>query len=298
MAKRKTEQQDLATRAAREMSVVKRDDMIQHARFSLSIQEQRCVLYAISKIKPEDTAFTEYTFELKDFYTLCGIEDQSYTRLKQTLKGLSDKSWWAVIDDKGTESLLRWFSTLRTNKRSGRVTVKFHEDMMPYLLQLATQAREQGAFYTQYGLKYVLPMRGQYSPRLYELLKSYQKNNREWFFDIDEIKRLLDCQSYKNFNDFKRFVLDPAVEEINQYTDLNVAYDTERSGRGGRVTRVIFFLAGKSRQALTETNLKIYRHLDGQMSIEEFMEEFDNSVRAQFWRENPVERPEKPPEGF
>jgi plasmid replication initiation protein len=298
MAKRKTEQQDLATRAAREMSVVKRDDMVQHARFSLSIQEQRCVLYAISKIKPEDTAFTEYTFELKDFYTLCGIEDQSYTRLKQTLKGLSDKSWWAVIDDKGTESLLRWFSTLRTNKRSGRVTVKFHEDMMPYLLQLATQAREQGAFYTQYGLKYVLPMRGQYSPRLYELLKSYQKNNREWFFDIDELKRILDCQKYKNFNDFKKRALDPAVEEINEYTDLNVAYDTERTGRGGRVSRVIFFLAGKSKKALTETNLKIYHHLDGQMSIEDFMEEFNNSVRAQFWAENPPERPDKPSEGF
>ena len=58
-AKRRTGQQDLATRAAREMSVVKRDDMIQHARFSLSIQEQRCVLYAISKIKTEATAFTE-----------------------------------------------------------------------------------------------------------------------------------------------------------------------------------------------------------------------------------------------
>lgn len=298
MAKRKTEKQELATQAAREMSVVKRDDMIQHARFSLSIQEQRCVLYAISKIKPEDTAFTEYTFELKDFYALCGIEDQSYTRLKQTLKGLSDKSWWAVIDDKGTESLLRWFSTLRTNKRSGRVTVKFHEDMMPYLLQLATQAREQGAFYTQYGLKYVLPMRGQYSPRLYELLKSYQKNNREWFFDTDDLKRVLDCQSYKNFNDFRKRVLDPAVEEINNFTDLNVAYDTEKSGRGGKVSRVIFFMAGKGRQALTETNLKIYHHLDGQMSIEDFIQDFNQSVRAQFWAENPVERSEGPSEGF
>lgn len=298
MAKRKTERQELATTAAREMSVVKRDDMIQHARFSLSIQEQRCVLYAISKIKPEDTAFTEYTFELKDFYALCGIEDQSYTRLKQTLKGLSDKSWWAVIDDKGTESLLRWFSTLRTNKRSGRVTVKFHEDMMPYLLQLATQAREQGAFYTQYGLKYVLPMRGQYSPRLYELLKSYQKNNREWFFDTDELKRVLDCQSYKNFNDFRKRVLDPAVEEINNFTDLNVAYDTERSGRGGKVSRVIFFMAGKGKQALTETNLKIYHHLDGQMSIEDFIQDFNQSVRAQFWAENPIERSEGPSEGF
>lgn len=298
MAKRKTERQELATQAAREMSVVKRDDMIQHARFSLSIQEQRCVLYAISKIKPEDTAFTEYTFELKDFYALCGIEDQSYTRLKQTLKGLSDRSWWAVIDDKGTESLLRWFTTLRTNKRSGKVTVEFHKDMMPYLLELAKQARDQGIFYTQYGLKYVLPMRGQYSPRLYEILKSYQKNNREWFFDLDELKKLLDCENYDRWPDFRRRVVEPAVEEINKFTDLNVAYDTERSGRGGKVSRVIFFLAGKGKQALTETNLKIYHHLDGQMSIEDFIQDFNQSVRAQFWAENPVERSEEPSEGF
>lgn len=296
MAKRKqSERQQMKTQAAREMAIVKRDDMIQHARFSLSIQEQRCVLYAISKIKPEDTAFSEYTFDIKDFYALCGIDNDSYTRLKQTLKGLSDKSWWAVIDDKGTESLLRWFSTLRTNKRSGKVTVKFHEDMMPFLLQLAEQAREQGAFYTQYGLKYVLPMRGQYSPRLYELLKSYQKNNRQWFFEVEELKRVLDCQNYKNFNDFKRFVLQPAVEEINQYTDLNVAYDTEKEGR--RIARVNFFMAGKSKDALTKTHIEIGHALDGQMSIEDFIREFDQSIQAQFNRENPIRPPEKPGEG-
>lgn len=296
MGKRKSERQEMATRAAREMSVVKRDDMIQQARFSLSIQEQRCVLYAISKIKPDDEVFSEYTFELKDFYTLCGIDDQSYTRLKQTLKGLADKSWWAVIDDKGTESVLRWFSTLRTNKRSGRVTVKFHEDMMPYLLQLATQAREQGAFYTQYGLKYVLPMRGQYSPRLYELLKSYQKNNREWFFELNELKRVLDCQTYDRWPDFRRYVLEPAVEEVNQYTDLNVAYDTEKEGR--KVVRVTFFLAGKSKKALLETDLKVYQHLDGQMSLDDFMEGFNESVRARFMQDNPTEPQEGPSEGL
>ena len=165
---------------------------------------------------------------------------------------------------------------------------------MPYLLQLAAQAREKNAFYTQYGLKYVLPMRGQYSPRLYEILKSYQKNNREWFFDTDELKRLLDCQGYKNFNDFRKRAIDPAVEEINNFSDLNVAYDLERSGRGGRVSRVIFYLASKGKQALSDTELKIYHHLDGQMSIDEFMQEFDSSVRAQFWRENPIESTEDP----
>lgn len=277
MAKRKlTESEKMRRDSSRSMEVYKRDDMIQKARHKLSVQEQRCVLYAISRIKPEDTAFTEYTFELKDFYTLCGIEDQSYTRLKQALKGLSDRSWWAEIDDKGTESVVRWFSTLRTNKRSGKVTVKFHEDMMPFLLNLARQE----AFYTSYNIKYVLPMNSQYSPRLYELLKSYQKNQTRWFFETDDLKHHLNALNYKNFNDFKRFVLDPAVEEINKYTDITIAYDLERKGR--KVTRVIFYMDEKTATELNVAEDEVKLELDGQLSIQEVLEDVRGSTEEAF----------------
>ena len=288
MANRKlSERQSMQLDSERSMEVYKRNDMIQQARFSLSVQEQKTVLYAISKIKPDDTYLTEYTFDIKDFYRIIGWNKESYTEFKAMLKGLTDKSWWATIDDKGTESVLRWFTTARSNKRSGKVTVKFHEDMMPYLLQLA----EQQAFYTSYNLRYVLPMSSQYSPRLYELLKSYQKNNREWFFEIDKLKRLLDCQNYKNFNDFKKRALNPAVEEINKYTDINIAYDTEREGR--KITRVIFYMAGKSKDALLKAQLEGSEALDGQLDIFEVLQDCQNSVRTQFWRENNPRKTER-----
>lgn len=295
MAKRKqSEREQLQTQAGRELSVYKRDDMVQKARLNLSTVEQKCVLFAISKIKPSDTAFQEYTFELSHFYALCGYQKESYHEVKAILKGLSDKSWWATIDDKGTESLVRWFSTLRTNKKSGKVTVKFHEDMMPFLLELAKQA-ELGEYYTGYSLQYILPMSSQYSPRLYELLKSYQKNNREWFFEIDELKRVLDGQSYDRWPDFRRRILEPAVEEINKYTDINIAYDTEKEGR--KVTRVIFYMAGKGRQALLEAKKAGVEKLDGQMNIEDFLQEMrekeKTSVKAQFFKENPIRRREE-----
>lgn len=286
----RTERQKAKAQYDRQMKVMKRDDMIQHARFKLTLQEQRCVLYAISKIKPGDTAMVEYEFEIKDFYALCGLEDQSYTKLKTMLRGLSDRSWWAEIDDKGTESVLRWFTTVRTNKKSGKVTIKFHEDMMPFLLQLAEQAREQGIYYTQYQLKYILPMQSQYSPRLYELLKSYQKNNIEWRFGIDKLKSLLDCKNYKNFNDFKRFALEPAVREINEYTDLKIAYDTERLGR--KVTDVRFFMVSKSEDELLDTHLHIEQELDGQINLDEVLAD-PPSVREQFFKENKRTRREK-----
>lgn len=286
----RTERQKAKAQYDRQMKVMKRDDMIQHARFKLTLQEQRCVLYAISKIKPGDTAMVEYEFEIKDFYALCGLEDQSYTKLKTMLRGLSDRSWWAEIDDKGTESVLRWFTTVRTNKKSGKVTIKFHEDMMPFLLQLAEQAREQGIYYTQYQLKYILPMQSQYSPRLYELLKSYQKNNIEWRFGIDKLKSLLDCKNYTRFPDFRRFALEPAVREINEYTDLKIAYDTERLGR--KVTDVRFFMVSKSEDELLDTHLHIEQELDGQINLDEVLAD-PPSVREQFFKENKRTRREK-----
>ena len=298
MAKRKlTERQELQKQASREMSVVKRDDMVQKGRHQLSVREQRCVLYAISKIKPDDTAFQEYTFSLSDFYALCGLADESYNELKAILLSLKSKSWWATIDDKGTESAVSWFSIVRTNKRSGVATIKFHEDMMPFLLQLT----RQNAFYTSYNLQYVLPMSSQFSPRLYELLKSYQKNNREWFFPTEELKRLLNSENYKNFNDFRRFVLNPAIEEINQYTDLNIAMDVVKEGRGGRITRVIFYMAEKSDDALLDAKRAIRDKLDGQLTIEDILAQLpdeEESVKAKFMRENPPKRRKSPSEPF
>lgn len=293
MARRKLSQKENDQKHnARQMAVCKRDDMMQKARFSLSVQQYRCILYAISRVTPDASFFDEYTFELKDFYSICGLQKESYTELKAILKGLRDQSWWVEIDDKGTESAISWFSTVRTNKRSGKVTIEFHKDMVPFLLDLARQAKEQQLFYTQYDLQYVLPMSSQFSPRLYELLKSYQKNNREWYFSVDELKRRLDCENYKNFNDFRKRALDPAIAEINEYTDINIAMDLTREGRGGKVTRVTFYMAAKQQEALQVTKLHVNEVLDGQMTIDEQLSVITSgeSVREKFMRENAPNR--------
>lgn len=260
----------------RELSVYKSDEMIQKGRYNLSVQEQRTILYAISKIKPEDTYLTEYTFDINEFYRIIGWEKQSYTEFKAMLKGLSDKSWWAEIDDNGTESVLRWFSTVKSNKRSGKVTVKFHEDMMPFLLQLT----ESDSFYTFYNLKYILPMSSKHSPRLYEILKSYQKNNMQWFFDIDELKKKLCCENYKNFKDFRLRVLEPAVEEINKFTDICIDYDIKKDGR--RVSKIVFYFDNKTKDEMFDVNEAIEIELDGQISLFADIDETQDSNMIDF----------------
>lgn len=281
MAKKLSEQELFKVSSERQMIVAKGNSMIQKGRHDLSLQEQRAVLYAISKIKPTDDIFQEYQFEIKDFYKICGLADGNYTDLKKILGGLKSKFWW-VETAPGEESTVSWFNKVRTNKGKGTVTIRFDDDMMPYLLHLVGS----DSFYTQYNLEMILPMKSQYSPRLYELLKSYQKNNKEWFFEIDDLKRSMNCQNYIRFPDFRRYVLEPAVEEINKYTDINIAYDTEKQGR--RVSRVIFYMANKGKQALIRAKMNRSDELDGREAFDERIEKAldPNSVRNKFFSEN------------
>lgn len=280
MARKKlSERQDMSLCSGREMEIYKANDMIQKGRHELSLQEQRCVLYAISKIKPEDTVFQEYTFELADFYKLCGLQGDSYTELKAILIGLKQKTWW-VESAPNVESTISWFNKVRTNKKSGTVTVRFDDDMMPYLLEVTRENK----YYTHYQLKYILPMKSQYAIRLYELLKSYQRNNIEWFFDIDPLKKQLNCENYKDFYDFRRWVLEPAVTEINEFTDIKIAWDTVKERR--KVVRVVFYMVGKKTPDLLEADRAIKDALDGQIDFMELLTDNRDSVKAQFFREN------------
>jgi plasmid replication initiation protein len=254
---------------ARETKIYQADTLLQKGRFELTLTEQRLILYAISKIKSTDTKFQEYTLRIKDFYDICGITElDSYTAIKKILLGLRKKLWWILMDDpnnpgKECESLVSWFEIARTYKKSGLFTIAFHPDMMPYLLELARQREDGGGFYTQFTFCYVLPMRSQYAIRLYELLKSYQKNNTEWWFKVEDMKRLLNCQHYKGFKDFRVNVLEPAVKEINKFSDINIRYETEKEGK--RIDVVTFNMGEKTVPERIEAQKAGLTVLDGKI---------------------------------
>ena len=79
----------------RKNTVVKANDLIQKSRFSLSLQQQKIVLYLISQIKPYDEDFKVYSFDIKEFCKVCGIDSdggKTYAELKEQIKAIRDKS--------------------------------------------------------------------------------------------------------------------------------------------------------------------------------------------------------------
>ena len=209
---------------ARNYKVVKSNDLVQKSRFQLSAQEQKIILYLISKIKPDHEKFETQALSIGEFCRVCGINinGKNYNDIKSAVKELADKSIWVMLDN-GEETVIRWIERPFFNKRAGTIRVKFDDYMKPYLLQLHER-------FTQFELLYTLAMKSQYSIRLYEILKSYEYK-RNIVLSIKELKEQLFATQYSRYPDFKRNVLDKALKEIDELSDLNISYQVIKEGR-------------------------------------------------------------------
>lgn len=211
------------------------------------------------------------------------------------------------------------------------IELKIHEDIAPYLFDLDDQYRVKGYHYTSYQLQNISLMKHVYSQTLYELLKSYD-NNRTWTFELgtgseqdlhlliasyepdvspsarsDEPKlgrhkRSVPSQvklkpvipkNWSNYSRFKRSVLDPAVEEINTYTDLKVSYTVSKADlhkiKHRKYSSITFTIKHKTSSETSETERIIdneyRREADArnfhQMSLDEIVEGFVPAVEVE-----------------
>lgn len=258
----KNREQEL--REERSLFVVKSNSLIQKTRYELSLEEQRLLLYIISKIKPEDEKMKMQEFTIRDYCDVCGINvltmPNMYGYMKDTIKSLADKSFWVKLDD-GKEILLRWIDKAGISKYSGRVAVRLNDDLIPYLLELK-------GLYTEYQLVSVLPMKKKYSVRLYEILRTeLHRGNRykEVIYTLEELQDRLGItnengKSYRqNPTMFRKFVVDDAIEEIGLYTDIAVTVEYLKTGR--KIDRARFEIRELKDSKAMENTLRAEREL-------------------------------------
>lgn len=220
--------------------VRKANELIQQSRFSLSLQQQKIILYLISKIQPTDTEFNEYQFEIKAFCEACGIESEGgeqYSQIKEAVKNIADKSLWVKMPD-GRETLLRWIEKASIEAGTGILTIRLDNDMKPYLLQLNKN-------YTTYDLIYTLTFKSKYSVRLYELIKSIHYDESQPYsrtYSVAELQKLLGAEIYKTYALFRERALDKAINEINAISDKTISYEVaEKSGK--KITHLTLHIA-------------------------------------------------------
>ena len=213
------------------LTVVKSNKVVE-ASYMLSLAEQRVLLCCIAQIDSTAALSENYRFEVTaaGISDLVGIENRSsmYRDLKIASEKLYERS--VIIDDpepdnpKITQRKTRWISSIDYMPGEGKVVLCFAVDIIPYLSQLSRE-------FTQYKLAHVASFESVYSIRLYELLVQWISiGQRE--IEVDWFKRQFQVDDkYSRVVDLKKRVIDPAIKEINQYSNFWVRYEQRKTGR-------------------------------------------------------------------
>jgi plasmid replication initiation protein len=229
--------------AAREYFVCKSNELIQKGRYNLSTQQQKIVLYAISKVKKGDDPRKLYELSIEDICSVCGMNIDNggfyYQALKQDMRKLASPVWVQYPDK--SEWLVSWFDDVGIVPLSGTVYVRFHERIWEHIFDLKER-------YTQYHLSEVLVFNGKYAIRLFEILRSHftqaeldTGTEKEIVISLEHLRDQLCITAYPEWKEFNRNVMKKAIDEINEYSEqMHVEYETIKTGR--RITDVKFIV--------------------------------------------------------
>ena len=260
----------------RNKKVRKSNELIQKSRFNLTLQQQKIILFLISQISPYDEDFKTYHFNIIEFCNICGIDikgGKSYEELKNNIKAIADKSMWITLpDNNNKETLFRWIEAPVIEKNSGIIELRLNQALKPYLIQL----REN---FTQYDIVFTLLFKSKYSIRLYELIKSIHFNEENKYikdFPLTELKSLMGADTYKTYQDFKRYALNPAIEEINKTSDKIISYTPIKRGRKVDIIRLTI----ETKEAFDRMKVRVIAEklLDKQITFFDYEINDDNLV--------------------
>ncbi len=180
---------------------------------------------------------------------------------------------WLRNDDEKEFSAYNVFSSAKYSAKEGVFEIGVSYEVLPHIAKIKSG-------YTEYELAIALSLNKTYSQRLYEILSRWKNfNGGAWSeIAVDDLRELISAteETYDDFGQFKRRVLDPSQEEISAKTDLAFSYQIHKTGR--KVTHISFLIVTQESKALAE--LQEIRDELGQMSMDDRWKYFQERLGA------------------
>ncbi|WP_139219321.1 replication initiation protein [Bosea sp. CRIB-10] len=126
-----------------------------------------------------------------------------------------------------------------------RRPAEMYEDAGNLVFRLSPTLRkvlEQSNHWAALSRKAVLAFESRFSLRLYEIvaLRSGLERKTSEVFDLDDLRKRLGVEpkTFTRWQDFRRFVLDRALEEVNQLSGFTVTWEPVKRGRSFAAVRL------------------------------------------------------------
>jgi plasmid replication initiation protein len=234
-----------------ENDYVVQSNLISRSAYRMNPIQRRLLFLATARVQADSSGNMSISMHVGDVVQALGMDDsgRSYRRVRDALKGLMGQVLH-IEHANGDWELFHWVSYARYVSGDDRLDLEIHRALRPYILEL------QGQF-SRIEIRDFGRLQGRHSQRIFELLMSAsghegrQGNPRgRWWYHVetDRLRELLVIGDgdYKRTSDFRRFVVDEPVREINE-ADIGIHVTVEYHRRRRRLVAFTFHVERVSR---------------------------------------------------
>lgn len=237
--------------------LVTKDNSLIGASYSLGVVEQRLIFLAIIEAREQKTLIEAgglLRIYAQSYAKQFNVEKHtSYEAMKRAVEGLYEAGFaYSKIDERSGKIgnyKSRWVDKIGYIDDLGCVELVFASDVIPLITRL--EAR-----YTEYELKQVVGLQSEYAIRLYELIIQWRSVGKTSQISLVELREKLGLvDEYQRIEAFKRRVLDLAITQINEHTDITSEYEQHKQGRV--ITGFTFKFKVKKDKEKTTANIEV-----------------------------------------
>jgi plasmid replication initiation protein len=214
--------------------LIVKDNALIQASYTLDTVEQRLILLAIAEARETGHGITENSLlevHASSYINTFNVEKHTaYTVLRDASKSLFDRyvTYHDINPKTGKDRSFhcRWVDKIGYEPQSGIVFLRFTQDIVPLITRLEEN-------FTKYELQQVSRLTSSYAIRLYELLIQWRSVGKTPIFDLSIFRQQLgvEAHQYKTMSNFKTYVLDFALKQVNELTDITAKYEQHKKGR-------------------------------------------------------------------
>ena len=233
--------------------IVKSNALIE-ASYSLDAVEQRVILLAILEARALNIEIglgTRIKVYASNYANTYGIsKDMAYKAMKKAVLGLHQAEFrWSEMTPKGVKHThSRFTDTIAYCEGEGCIELIFGSQVIPQIIDLKK-------LFTSYEIEQTRNL-NRYGLRLYELLIRWRATGKAKI-SLNDLRNALGVldDEYQTMSNFKNRVLDVAVSEINENTDITTSYEQHKQGR--KIIGFTFTIKQKSTAQQTKQTANI-----------------------------------------
>jgi plasmid replication initiation protein len=205
---------------------IRQHNALTNARYEYTELQLDLFFFIISKLR-KDEKDTIYQLDIRELSSLTGKRYNGAYLHKATA---DMGSRMLEVEDAKEYRQIWMFQQIRYIKGEGIIEFDLTKYVLPYLFQLKNN-------FTSYELAAALRLTSKYAKRIYQICSQWKDLGETKKYDLQDFKKMLGLLDEKGNEKMERIsqlrekVLDVAVKQINEHTELNVGYKMEKRGK-------------------------------------------------------------------